>query len=359
MADHDSPLLKMAETTDTDYWNDSCAISELEYAIPRGAVGATTNPVIVYNVLKKEYDLWVDRILEIINENPEWDEDEIAWQLIEEMAVKGAELLYPVFQREKELKGRISIQTNAKYYRNAEKMAEQAVRFSKLAPNIQVKMPATKAGIEAMEEATYRGVNINATVCFTVPQAMAVGEAVERGLKRREKEGHDISKMSPVCTIMVGRLDDWLKIVAEKEGIITDPAYLDRAGVAAMKRAVKLYREKGFKTRLLTAAYRSRLHWSELIGGNIIHTIPYKWQVRYNNSDVEIKNTTDIPEDPAMIEELSRKFTDFKRAYEPDGMKPEEFDTFGATARTLRGFIGGYTKLVDIIRDLMIPNPDL
>ncbi len=354
------PLLQiMAETTDTDYWNDSCAVSELEYAIPKGAVGATTNPVIVYNVLKKEYDLWEDRILQIINENPLYDEDEVAWQLIEEMAVKGAGLLYPVFQRENGLKGRISIQTNAKYYRDADRMTEQAVKFNTLAPNIQVKIPATEAGVKAMEEATYRGVNINATVCFTVPQAMAVGEAVERGLKRREAEGKDTSGMSPVCTIMVGRLDDWLKIVADKEGIITDPAYLDRAGVAAMKRAVKLYREKGFKTRMLTAAYRSRLHWSELIGGNIIHTIPYKWQVRYNNSDVEIKNTTDMDEDPGMIDELSRKFTDFKRAYEPDGMKPEEFDTFGATMRTLRGFIGGYNKLVDIIRDLMIPNPDV
>lgn len=353
------PLLQiMAETTDTDYWNDSCAVSELEYAIPKGAVGATTNPVIVYNVLKKEYDLWEDRILEIINENPHYDEDEVAWQLIEEMAVKGAGLLYPVFQRENGLKGRISIQTNAKYYRDADRMAEQAVKFNALAPNIQVKIPATEAGVKAIEEATYRGVNINATVCFTVPQAMAVGEAVERGLKRREAEGKDTSGMSPVCTIMVGRLDDWLKIVADKEGIITDPAYLDRAGVAAMKRAVKLYREKGFKTRMLTAAYRSRLHWSELIGGNIIHTIPYKWQVRYNNSDVEIKNTTDMDEDPRMIDELSRKFPDFKRAYEPDGMKLEEFDTFGATMRTLRGFIGGYNKLVDIIRDLMIPNPD-
>lgn len=184
---------------------------------------------------------------------------------------------------------------------------------------------------------------------------MAVGEAVERGLERREKEGKDISKMSPVCTIMVGRLDDWLKIVADKEGIITDPAYLDRAGVAAMKRAVKLYKEKGFKTRMLTAAYRSRLHWSELIGGNIIHTIPYKWQVRYNNSDIEIKNTTELPENPAMIEELSRKFADFKRAYEPDGMVPEEFDNYGATRRTLKQFLGGYNSLVEVIRGLMIP----
>jgi len=359
MAKKDSLLFEMTRTTDTDYWNDSCAVSELEYAIPRGAVGATTNPVIVYNVLKKEYDLWEDRILEIIRENPEADEDQVAWQLIEEMAVKGAELLYPVFERENGLKGRISIQTNAKYYRDAERMADQAVKFDGLAPNMQVKMPATKAGIKAIEEATYRGVNINATVCFTVPQALAVGEAVERGLRRREKEGHDTSKMTPVCTIMVGRLDDWLKIVADKEGIITDPAYLDRAGVATMKRAVRLYRERGYRTRMLTAAYRNRLHWSELIGGNIIHTIPYKWQVRYNNSDVEIKNTTDEDESPVMVEELRRKFDDFKKAYDPDGMTVEEFDTFGATLRTLRGFIGGYNMLLDVIRDLMIPNPDL
>ncbi len=359
MAKKDSLLFEMTRTTDTDYWNDSCAVSELEYAIPRGAVGATTNPVIVYNVLKKEYDLWEDRILEIIRENPEADEDQVAWQLIEEMAVKGAELLYPVFERENGLKGRISIQTNAKYYRDAERMADQAVKFDGLAPNMQVKMPATKAGIKAIEEATYRGVNINATVCFTVPQALAVGEAVERGLRRREKEGHDTSKMTPVCTIMVGRLDDWLKIVADKEGIITDPAYLDRAGVATMKRAVRLYRERGYRTRMLTAAYRNRLHWSELIGGNIIHTIPYKWQVRYNNSDVEIKNTTDEDESPVMVEELRRKFDDFKKAYDPDGMTVEEFDAFGATLRTLRGFIGGYNMLLDIIRDLMIPNPDL
>ena len=359
MDEYNSLLQEMAKTTDTDYWNDSCAISELKYAIPNGAVGATTNPVIVLNVLKKEYDLWEDRILEIIKDNPKFDEDEVSWQLIEEMAVKGAELLYPVFKREGGLKGRISIQTNAKYYRDAKKMSDQAVKFSKLAPNIQVKIPATAAGIEAIEEATYQGVSINATVCFTVPQAVAVGEAVDRALKKREKEGKDTSKMSPVCTIMVGRLDDWLKIVADKEDVIIDPSYLDRAGVAAMKKAVKIYHERGYKTRMLAAAYRNQLHWSELIGENIIHTIPYKWQLRYNSSDVEIKNTTVVEENSAMIEELSRKFEDFKKAYEPYGISVEDFDRFGATARTLRGFIGGYTQLVDIIRDLMIPNPDV
>ena len=59
------------------------------------------------------------------------------------------------------------------------------MEFSGLAPNIIVKIPATELGIAAMEEATYRGVSINATVSFTVAQAVAVAEAIERGLDRR------------------------------------------------------------------------------------------------------------------------------------------------------------------------------
>ncbi|MBI9104342.1 MAG: transaldolase family protein [Spirochaetales bacterium] len=344
----------MAATTDTDYWNDSCSIEELTYAIANGAVGATTNPVIVYNVLKKEFHLWKDRINEVIKENPTFTEDDVAWQIIEEMAIKGSELLMPVFEKEKGAKGRISIQTNAKYYRDAKAMADQAVKFDKLAPNMQVKMPVTEAGVKAIEESTYQGVNVNATVCFTVPQAVAVAEAVERGLDRREAEGKDISNMTPVCTIMVGRLDDWMKVVADKENIIVNPAYLEQAGVAAMKRAWAFYQEKGFRTRLLSAAYRNQLHWSELIGGNMVHTIPYKWQVRYNGSDVEVKDTIQEPMDPKVIEQLTSKFVDFKRAYEPYGMTHAEFDNYGATRRTLKSFIGGYSQLLEIIRDEMI-----
>ena len=64
------------------------------------------------------------------------------------------------------------------------RLVEQGLRFASLAPNMQVKVPATRAGIAAIEELTAQGVSINATVCFTVPQALAVAEAVERGLER-------------------------------------------------------------------------------------------------------------------------------------------------------------------------------
>ena len=358
MSSREAPLLQTVRGRPTDVWNDSCAVSELEYAIANGAVGATTNPIIVGQVLRKEMHLWEERIREIIAETPAATEVEVTWQLIEEMAVKGSQLLMPVFDREEHRKGRISIQTNPIFYLSSTKMLEQALHFNTLAPNMQVKIPATAAGITAMEEATYHGVNINATVCFSVPQALAVAEAVDRGLERREAEGLETGGMSPVCTIMVGRVDDWLKVLAQKHDIIVDPTFLEWAGVAVMKHAYRIFRERGYRSRLLAAAYRNHLHWSQFVGGDVVLTIPWKWQVRFNGSDVPVRDAMDDPVPEGCVESLLRHFPDFRMAWEPDGMKPEEFEHYGASARTLRSFIGGYADLLATIREFMIPNPD-
>lgn len=353
------PLHQTVATTATDYWNDSCSVEELTYAIERGAVGATSNPTIVLNVLKKEMPWWRERIRQIIAENQTWSEVEVTWQVIEELAVKGAEQLRPVFEREKGRKGRLSIQTNPALYRNAEAIVAQALHFHSLAPNMQIKIPATRAGITAVEEATYRGVNINATVSFTVPQALAVADAVERGLNRRAAEGRSVADMAPVCTMMIGRLDDWLQVVAQRDRIITNPGYLYWGGIACLKKAYGLFNERRYRARLLAAAYRHHLHWSELIGGDIILTIPYDWQKLFNASDIEVKERFHEPVAAGVVDELYRKFPDFRRAFDADGMTVAEFDDYGATVRTLRAFISAYHDLVAVIRDCMLPNPDV
>jgi transaldolase len=353
-----SPLHQMVMTTPTEYWNDSCSIEELIYAIGNGAVGATTNPSIVLGVLKKEMPLWRDRIFQIIHDMPVWSEDQITWQLIEEMAVKGTELLLPVYEQTHETRGRLSIQTNPAFYRNAEAILQQALHFDALAPNIQVKIPVTQAGVQAIEEATFRGININATVCFTVPQAVAVAEAVERGLNRRSAEGHSVERMSPVCTIMIGRLDDWMHVVEKRDGMVFTPGVLDWAGVACIKKTYAIFKKRGYRARLLAAAYRHHLHWSELIGGDITLTIPYEWQKLFNASQIEVSERFQNPVASEIIDTLYQRIPDFRRAYDVDGMTIEEFDGFGATVRTLRTFIGAYHDLVGLVRDFMLPDPD-
>jgi transaldolase len=352
-----SPLHQMVSTTDTVLWNDSCSRQELAYAIEHGAVGATSNPVIVGTVLKQEMHLWRDRILALIAEMPTATEDDIAWRLTEEMSVAASELLLPAFRASGGRNGRLSMQTNPLLYRDSDAMVAQAVHFSGLAPNIIVKIPVTRAGIPAIEEATYRGVSINATVSFTVPQAIAVADAVERGLKRREAEGKEIDSMGPVCTIMVGRLDDWLKVVADRQDIIVDPGALEWGGVAAFKKGYRIYQERGFRLRLLSAAFRNHLHWSELIGGDVVISPPYRWQVRFNKSDIAVVPRIDNPVPEHIIAELS-KLEEFRKAYDEDGLAIDEFDQFGATRRTLRSFIAALRDLTATMRGFMLPDPD-
>jgi transaldolase len=354
----DSPLARMVAATPTDFWNDSCAIAELEYAVARGATGATSNPTIVGEVVRKESGHWLPRIAELAREQPAWTEVDLTWGLIEEMGIGAAKILEPVFRATGGRKGRLSLQTNPASYRDVDRMLEQGLRFAGLAPNIQVKFPATRAGLEALERATAAGVNINATVSYTVAQAIAVGEAVERGLDARAAAGHGVSAMSPVCTIMIGRLDDHLRAVTDRDDLAVHPDALDWAGIATFKRAVAVYRERGFRTRLLAAAMRHRLHWTELVGGDVIITMPYAWQVRFNDSGITPVPRIDEPVPAELVDDLLARIPDFRRAYEPDGLAIDEFDSYGATVRTLRTFIRSYHDLVGAVRDVMLPDPD-
>lgn len=353
-----SPLHEMTQTTPTCLWNDSASVQELSYSIEHGAVGATCNPVIVLGVLKKELGLWKVRVDALLRERPAATEDEIAWQVVREISINCARLLLPAFGAHGGRNGRLSIQTDPRLFRDTDAIVRQALEFSELAPNMIVKIPVTAAGIPAIEEATYRGISINATVCFTLPQCVAVAEAVERGLKRREREGKSIAGMGPVCTIMVGRLDDWLKVAMERENISVDPGYLEWAGVAVFKKTYRIFRERGYRVRLLSAAFRNHMHWSEFIGGDVVISPPYAWQLRFNASDVEVRPRIDKPVDSAIVNELQRKFADFRRAYQVDGMSVSEFDAFPATRRTLRQFISACHDLDGVIREVMIPNPD-
>ena len=337
----------------TDIWMDSCGEEELDYGLARGITGATSNPIIVGAVVKKELSYWEPRIRALITANPAANEDEITWLLIDEVGRERSRKLLDVFERFQGKKGRLSIQTNAKFYRDTDKMVQQALHLNSLGDNMQVKIPASAAGIRAMEEATAQGVSINATISFTVAQAVAVAEAVERGLARRRAAHLPCEAMAPVCTIMIGRTDDWMKDAVNRDGLVVDPEILEWAGVAVIKEAYRIYRERGYTTRLLSAANRNHYHWSQLIGGDLCQTINYSWQKRLNACDVPVESRIDEPVAPATLAKL-RALPEFVRSFDEHGMAPAEFERYGGFRSTLATFIAGYEDLVHVIRGYMI-----
>ena len=176
-----SPLHQMTQTTSTCLWNDSASLQELAYAIDHGAVGATCNPVIVVEVLKKEMHLWKDRIQELIRDDADGD------RARHRVAARRRDLDQGRGAAEADLRrpgGRMA-GSRSRPIRDtiatpAHRRAGRALRSSPRTSSSR--FPVTAAGVTAIEEATYRGISINATVCFSLPQCVAVAEAVERGL---------------------------------------------------------------------------------------------------------------------------------------------------------------------------------
>ncbi len=343
-----NPLQTMYKEFGTEFWNDSCHIPDLMEAIKTGASGATSNPNIVSTVYTNDKPRWDPVLQTLLVEHPDASEDELAWLLIERMATDAARLLHPVFEQTEGKRGFLSVQTNPRLYRSSAAMVAHGRQLSRLAPNMAIKVPATEAGITAMEQLSSEGILINATVCFTVAQCVAAADAIERGLKKTNRP------MSPYITIMVGRLDDQLRRSAPKDISPTDLQLADWAGIAVFKKAYQIFRDKKYKSKLLVAAYRHPQHWSELIGENIVQTIPVTWWTQFKNSGHVLKRTIDKPVDQEILHSLEKNFPDFKKSYDKNGLAPTEFLKFEPSVYTLTQFLTGYQDLTESIRKLIL-----
>jgi transaldolase len=338
-----------------DWWNDSGVPAELSEAVALGAVGGTSNPVIVAQAVKAQPALCRPIIDRLLADHPQDTEDDIAWRLIHTLAIDAASRLASVFEATRGAKGFLSAQVNPKYYSNKDLMVAQATQLASLAPNIAIKAPATEVGIAAMEEMTARGIRVNATVSFSVAQALAVSAALERGLIRARAAGRDADAIRPYITLMIGRVDDQLKRVAEKEHIMTTPGVIEWSGIAVFKNAHRIFKQRGLPGTLLAAAYRHENHWSQIIGPEVLQTVPYTWWTKFNISATAPSLTLEQPVDGAILAELRAKFPDFIRANDEDGLAPSEFLGYGATRHTLHQFLGGYDDLIMSVRSRMLP----
>jgi transaldolase len=161
-------------------------VSEATDAIATLAAAGATIVVLAVRSADGSYDT---RLREQARAHPDMSEDQLGWLAVEELSVAAAKQLEPAFVAYAGRNGRVSVQTDPRLNGNPEGLVAHAIHLATLAPNVILKIPATSAGIIAVEEATYRGISINATVSFSDPQALAAGAAVERGLERRDADG--------------------------------------------------------------------------------------------------------------------------------------------------------------------------
>ena len=157
---------------------------------------------------------------------------------------------------------------------------------------------------------------------------------------------------------MVGRLEDWMRVVCERDGILVTPGRTEWAGVAVFKRAYAIYRERGYRTRLLGGAFRNHLPWSQLDRRRHHPDDPAGLATaaqRVRARDPATNRRAGRRRHPVRA---PRRIPDFRRAYEPGGLSPDELEGYGAAVRTLRQFITAYHDLQGQVRDFVLPDPD-
>jgi transaldolase len=333
------------ENTGTVWWHDSAEPTELERGISRGAVGATTNPFLSHLALSKNRQEWAEEINRALSQRPEPEKQ--AEMLMSIAITHAAGQLQPQYESSAGRMGYVCAQVNPARAADRECMLSMARRFHAWAPNIAVKLPATAAGLDVLEDCTAEGITATLTISYTVPQVIAIAERHRLGIERAKKNGAEPGKCFAV--IMIGRLDDYLRDVAHDCKANISESDIRQAGLAVSKRAYSIYKQRNYEAVLIVAALRGTYHMTELAGAEVIMSIapPYQEMLISDELACEERIDRQIPAD--VIERLS-VLPEFIKAYEPDGMSVEDFITYGVTQKTLAQFHEGGWKLLENFR---------
>ena len=335
----------LIHSTKTTWWHDSADPAELSLGIERGAIGATTNPFLAALALAGNKVAWTREIQSTLLQNGE--PEKRAEGLMRIVVGRVAERLLPQYEKTGGRTGYVCAQVNPARAGDRESMLAMARRFTKWAPNIAVKLPATAAGLDVLEDCAAEGITCTLTISYTVPQTVATAERYRRGLERARAKGIKPGKCFAV--IMIGRLDDYLREVAHDCCAGVSESDIRQAGIAVTKRAYSIYQQRGYEAVLIIAALRGTHHMTELAGAEVIMSIFPSIQEMLLAPELPQQERIDVEVPADVIERLSQ-IPDFVRAYEPDGMTPTEFITYGVTQRTLSQFIESGWKLMENFR---------
>lgn len=341
-------LYWMTQNTPSRWCNDSAILDDLESALGSGAIGCTSNPPLTYEALTTRPELYKEEIAKIPAHLS--GDDRVVELLGVAVRPISARLMALYHDSGKKL-GYVRSQVQPKISGDAAAMYRQGRKIASWGENVMVKIPGTAAGMQALEELAADGIPTNPTVCPSVAQIIAAAEANERGIKRALAAGR--TPAASTAAIVMGRLQDYLSLLNEERKTGLSKNDLDQAILAIAKRCCQIVKERGYQQILMPAAFRSPIQVAGLCGAHVHMTIHPKVQKQVIEAEqtgqLQRRPGIDDPVDAAIIERVSQALPEFARAYDPQGLKPEEFDTFGATAMTLDGFDKtGWQKLLTL-----------
>ncbi len=264
----------------TKLWLDSIDPDLVRSNRELGATGATSNPVIVSDLIKNgRYDSRIDSMLQEAE-----DDEHIAWHLTDELVRFAQDVFLPVHEQTRGNDGYVSFELDplledpVRNMPQAERTAqyiELGKKWSKGHVNRMIKVPATPAGLDSLEELCALGLSLNVTLIFSERQYQIARDNIWRGAQRRK----DLSKFKSVYSIFVSRVDQY----TEKHVPTLSPAAQGQVGIVNAKRIWAENRR--FWEQHKTPLQQEMIFAST--GTKNPNDPPYKYVLAFAGSDIE------------------------------------------------------------------------
>jgi transaldolase/glucose-6-phosphate isomerase len=263
---------------------------ELQALITAGVRGVTSNPSIFEKAIAGSAD-YDQAIQALVSEGKSITA--IYETLVLEDIQRAADLLRPIYDRTNGLDGYISLEVSPTLAHETEKTITEARRlFAALdRPNVMIKVPATPAGIPAIETLIAEGININVTLIFSLNQYEAVAQAYLVGLEKLAANGGDVARVSSVASFFVSRVDSAVDHTLEAMGETRLAGQIAIANAkAAYGRFHEIFAGEGWEklaargarvqrplwasTSAKNPAYSDTIYVDQLIGRDTVNTVP-------------------------------------------------------------------------------------
>ncbi len=229
--------LKSLIATGTKLWLDSVEPDLVKKNRALGATGATSNPIIISDIIKT--GILDARIRQLVTEG--LDDEAIAWQLTEHLVSEAQKVFRPVWDQARGNDGYVSyeldplledLQLGPPHAERVRRYIAQGKQAGTNRANRLIKVPSTPAGLDALEELAAAGINLNVTLIFSERQYKIAREAVWRGAQRRKS----LDQFKSVYSIFVSRVD----VYTEKHIPQLSPAAQGQVGIVNAKRLWRL-----------------------------------------------------------------------------------------------------------------------
>ncbi len=215
---------------------------EFDALLERGVRGMTSNPSIFEHAISTGEEYTAD-IMAMIQDG--LDDEAIYEHLALDDIRQACDRFLPLYIESKGQDGYVSLEVSPRLSRDTDGTVEAAKRLFELIgkPNAMIKIPATTEGVRAIQQCTALGININATLIFTVPQYIAVAYAFIDGACELGQKGPTVpggrnaSEISSVASLFISRLDNAATPLLEKAG------ETELIGEIAIANAIKAYAE--------------------------------------------------------------------------------------------------------------------